>query len=197
MSQIKVIALNGPPGSGKDTVADWLLRSIFKIKNPYCLHTKMTRPLKAAHKAILNIDEEKEAEEIKDIPLHILADKYTLREFDILLSEEFMKPNFGKDIFGKLWIDNNRPYIKQTDTIFIISDLGFQEELQPLINYFGAEAILIIQLERDGCSFENDNRSYVRVPSYPYFRVANNDTKEELFKTIRLILQNKGITLPE
>lgn len=192
MSDIRVIALNGPPGSGKDTVADWLTA----LEEPIFHKTTFSLPLKLAHNAILNIADWEVNTIDKDVPLPILNHQYTLREFDILLAEEFLKTHFGKDILVRLWFARLANYRPDISAIHIICGVGFEEELQPLIDFFGAEAILIIQLEREGCSFDGDSRSYIYGAENCGATIANNSSKEDLFKEVRNVLHFQGINLP-
>jgi hypothetical protein len=45
---------------------------------------------------------------------------------------------------------------------FIIADVGFQREVDEYAKKFGKENVLLITLEREGCSFEGDTRNRVR-----------------------------------
>lgn len=85
----------------------------------------------------------------------------TLRQFYIHVSENLMKPLFGKRVFGKLAVE----YIRQShEAVTTISDSGFVDEAMPIIEYFGAEHVLLVRLHRPGKSFAGDSRSYVDLP---------------------------------
>jgi hypothetical protein len=78
------------------------------------------------------------------------------REALIYVSEEIIKPKFGKDFFGVKAAQE----LDNTDN-YCFSDGGFQEELVPIINKLGADNIILIQLTREGCDFSSDSRRYI------------------------------------
>lgn len=85
----------------------------------------------------------------------------SFREYQIWLSEEVMKPKFGKDILGKLAV-RNLGGASGTDYT-VVSDCGFREEALPLVRLFGATNVLLVHIMRDGCNFDNDSRSYIEL----------------------------------
>jgi len=129
----KVIFLNGPPRSGKDTAAQHIMRKL-----PWVRHRKFSAPLKAAARVLFAINDElfkeleAEGSQKKNEPLPELMGK-TWREVLISLSEEHMKPKYGDDVFGKLMLLN---LAKPTSASFsIISDSGFDYEAAPIITH--------------------------------------------------------------
>lgn len=164
---IKVVLFNGPPRCGKDTIAKFLLNSY----PDNFIQIRMAETLKRGCHALLGLPVDLEHyDEIKD--KHVSNDNgdffhLSPREFYIKVSEELMKPTFGNNIFGLLWLriydilHEYDPYI-YGNPIATIADSGFAEETQPLIDYFGEEALLIIRIHREGCDYSFDSRSYIR-----------------------------------
>ena len=162
----KIILLNGPPSSGKDTAS--------KIIRYKCgaRKYKMSRPLKIGLCEFFQFDvshaiDQLEPNKDKQVePLFRTADGgqmdvMTWRQVQISLSETWAKPLFGDDIIGRLAVS----YLcKPTSfSLTVISDCGFRHEMIPLIKQFGADNLFLIQLTRDGCTYEGDSRSYVEL----------------------------------
>jgi len=165
-----IIALNGPPRSGKDT--------FFALLESYCkdhiaIHQmRYSDPIKRAVHASINkhyLHPEAYADE-KDIA-HPDFFGYTPREMYIWLAEQ-MKKRFGSDIFSKIMIRRIRELQKNVpsrDSIIVITDLGFDNEAADLALLCDDNTIVsIIQLDREGCDFEIDSRDYVDIKHLAY-----------------------------
>lgn len=149
----KIIFFNGPPRSGKDTIVNELLK-----KYSSCENIKFSNPLKTALPVFFGLSKEQiDCLEIdKETPKEYFFDN-SWRQVQILLSEVWAKPTFGKKVFGKITLN----IIKNSNSqLFLVSDSGFQEEAESLIEYFGKENCLLIRVKRDGTDFNNDSRSY-------------------------------------
>lgn len=156
----KMIFLNGPPSSGKDEGAKIINRNFQGTR----MH-KMSRPMKVYLPEIFNLSKEeaKYLEENKEEPQGRFGGK-SWRQVQISFSEDWMKPMFGDDVFGRIALKH---LIRPTGTTTtIISDCGFVEELLPLVRFFKYQNCLMIHLHRDGCTFEGDSRSYVDLSEY-------------------------------
>lgn len=152
-----IIILNGPPKSGKDTIANYL------EKNGYGVMYFNRRDFK---------------DRIEEISAVMLADKWdefkhryndrtlketpwkeinylTPRQFYIELSENFCKPMFGYDYFGKATLGTMRPFEN-----FILAGSGFPDEIYPLLKA-GNQRVCIVRLHKEGCTFEGDSRRYL------------------------------------
>lgn len=155
---MKVILLNGPPRSGKDYAAIVLNKHWEKSK----IFWFATHVKSRSQRAILDFDGREDItlfEDCKDTPSQFLFDK-TPREVWIAFSEKFMKPLFGKDIFGKYLALDLLPHVHTTD-IAIVADSGFKEEAKIIIELIGHKNIFHIKLSRDGCDFNKDSRGYI------------------------------------
>lgn len=54
----------------------------------------------------------------------------------------------------------------------VFSDSGFQSEMEPLIEQFGIDNVVLVRLNRDGYDFSGDSRSYLEpVEGQPFISV--------------------------
>lgn len=178
---LDIYIFNGPPRCGKDTAAKFLAEHTqcwgvsSTISKPE-IH-RMSDPIKAAFRAAITEQIAKPSAEAydweanKDIP-HPLLNGLSYRQWQIRFSENFMKPNFGDDIFGKLFTERltNRfcqPYEAFPATV-LVPDGGFQVEIDYLFHHTNWH-IHIVQIYRTGCDFSNDSRGYITTPEdLPY-----------------------------
>jgi len=153
-----VIGISGPPRSGKDTLAMHLqaaLEDRFVIPT---LRRSLSEPMRAmAFQAIGKTYSLNEYEQIKDQPLDEL-DGGTIRECMIGLSEQFMKPRYGKAVWAKLLLNALPP---KFPGILIVPDFGFESESAHFMQVLGEDNVLAIQLRREGFDWGNDSRNYV------------------------------------
>ena len=109
--------------------------------------------------------------ELKETPWARLSGM-TQREFLIWISEEVVKPKFGKAYYGEvsanrcleLWSKGYTP---------VFSDGGFPEELKVMTDILGEENVFVARIYREGCSFEKDSRNYI------FNEVFEDDFKNE------------------
>ena len=192
---VKIIFLNGPPLVGKDSIG--LALGIYCNNNYRCV--KVATPLKEATCNLLGISMEYlEKNKEKNVEL---SDEYliTIRQFLIKLSEEFIKPTLGKDIFGKLLLKNLDSfqlkfydyYYKSKYARIVITDCGFIEECIPVINKFGSQNCVLVKLyDRDGkCNFDNDSRNY--LPENLFKHVIKHTRIEDDIKQTTILLHGK------
>jgi len=158
----RIILFNGPPGCGKDTAASIISKHLPNLVYQY----KMALPLKEACHKLLGLQGTlEELEPLKEQPVRFpLVDPektMRLRDFYIHISENVMKPLYGKRVFGQLAVE----YLRQChQAVATISDSGFYDEAMPIIEYFGVEHVLLVRLHRPGKTFAGDSRSYVELP---------------------------------
>lgn len=154
----KILLLNGPPRSGKDTMAEWFAKSGWT-------HMKFSKVLKERTHELYGLKGRPYDyyEDVKDDP-H--PDFYGIspRDAYINTSELLMKPVHGENIWARMLADQIQ---KEAQEYVVISDLGFQVEWETFIETFGYEKLGLTLLYRDGCSFENDSRDYV-LPRGPW-----------------------------
>lgn len=169
---MKVVILNGPPRSGKDTLKSVLLREF-----PDAVASAMATPLHefwsyVFYSVSTTYEEYKEYTDgsKKNEPHPALGFSYRSAMID--MSEEYIKNRYGSDFFGKVSAKSIANSGKR-DTFFsfdanllIVSDSGFIEETVPLITEFGAENILHIKLYRAGTNYDQDSRSYLDLEAF-------------------------------
>ena len=114
----------------------------------------------------------------KDMPLYRINNKlYSKREALIHFSEIVIKPSFGEDAFGKALVST-----LPEEGVVCIADGGFPQELQPVIDYVGAENVTVVRIIREGCTFDNDSRDYLEPVmlkgKVKFVNINNNSTVE-------------------
>ena len=158
---MRILLVNGPPRSGKDTVSDM----IKKYSSSEVHQEKFAYPMKIVTPMIYSITRHKwtthlDTPDYKDIPCPELFGK-TPREVQIGLSESYLKPLHGKGIFGELAVRRIETIDDKHCNLVIMSDSGFYDEAVMLIDRFGSDAIELWRLHRDGCDFKKDSRDYI------------------------------------
>lgn len=154
---IKLIIFNGPPGCGKDYAINHLCRT---TSISFSLKTS-TYPREAIINSLgLNkFESDDYYNQYKDVPLEELGGM-SFRQAMIAFSEEFMKPKFGRDVFGKV-MARDLECIKHLGCQYVFTDCGFSEEIIGLIENVDKDDVSLIQIHRNGHSFDGDSRSYV------------------------------------
>lgn len=169
----RLILFNGPARSGKDTAADYLVQS----KGAYAF--KFSGPIKSAIKATFDLhpDEVDYVESIKDEPT-IIFEGMSYRDAQISFSEDWLKPTFGQEVFGRLAARRLRNNIIQdpAQRLYVCSDSGFASEVEPLLEVFKPENVLLVRVYRDGKTFDGDSRSYIELPEVTAISLTNNGT---------------------
>ena len=175
---MKVILINGPPGSGKDTAAKLISYALPSVRD-----LKLSKPLKEAFIKLLQLDGESAdllLGKDKDSKISGLNDM-TPREVLIELSEHFCKPLFGEGFFGKIAAHSMRSIPSRVVTI---SDAGFDVEVKPIFDKFLYKDIYLIELHRKGRDFSKDSRSYLDRTQFSPKNVAviNNNYELDMFQ---------------
>jgi hypothetical protein len=177
----QIIILNGPPGCGKDTLANHLA-----AKYDHFHHLKFAHELKRiTHRLYNTPDQEPDAyERFKDKPLTEFIG-LTPRQAYINVSEHYIKRFHGADFFGLQLISSIKRIRDNNENVFVISDGGFGEELMPLLKAFGPPLITILQIHRPGFTFTGDSRQYLDKEQFKNlgvkFLVIDNMTSEKDF----------------
>lgn len=166
-----VIIMNGPPFSGKDTAADII------EKKYSATHLRFKTKIYQLVSLIYNLDLDTFIDIATDVEKKdkdVLADGKTARELLIYVSEQCIKPAYGKDYFG---IDVGDKIKKTDNKYFVISDSGFVDELHAMIKSaeFTGDNITIIRLFKEGCNFDNDSRDYIPTEVIESLNIACHD----------------------
>lgn len=173
----KVIILNGPSQSGKDTYGE-ILCSLFDAK-----HCQFKDELFDETERYFDLRKGFIKENYNSKDLIKLSDRgnRTIRECLIYVSEEVIKPKFGRDYFGKKAAENLE------EGINVFTDGGFEEELNPIIDEVGIENVIVFRLHREGFTFEGDSRSYLKDREGLNLRAVGDegdDSKPQVMKEI-------------
>jgi len=182
----KVIILNGPPGSGKDAIASAMSDRYAKT-HPMVEHLEVKAKLFEqalvmsgipVYEWIVRYNDRK----LKETPWDRLGG-LSQREFLIKISEEWVKPIFGRDYYGKV-AGEAAADVLLWDNNVIFSDGGFQEEFDAIKSIVGKENILLVRLYREGTSWDGDSRGYLKNPG-GVIDVFNNGTIQDAVDIIK------------
>ncbi len=168
---MNLIALNGPAGCGKDTAANLLSPlgySSYKISSSLKMALAHLIP-------VMDIEKSKDVE---------LVPGLSVRKALISLSEDWVKPTFGTEWFGKLLANNLPRY-----GFGCISDSRFLEELEPILL---SHQVVLIRLHREGCTFDGDSGSYLYPSNVRCFDISNNGSKEDLLVCLKEVVEGLG-----
>lgn len=179
----KIILLNGPASSGKDFAADFIVNN-FK----YARKDKFAKVLKERTHALYGFSWRPHDyyEKVKEVP----SDDFfglSPRQAYINVSEIYFKPIYGKKIFGTILAQELDKYEWE---IVAISDSGFVEEAEVLIDKYGKENILLIRIEREGYTFKEDSRNYIDLGDEICNITINNDGTENYLKIIESLVDS-------
>jgi hypothetical protein len=198
-----LVIFNGPPGTGKDECCLFMEQSNgFEHKTfKKALFVETCKFFNVSFEWFMNGYDDRSIKEAPSSRLNGMS----RREAMIHVSEEIVKPMYGKDFFGS---EVSKSLEMNVDYCF--SDGGFKEELMPIIDKFGVENICLIQLTREGCDFSSDSRRYLNgnlieefiigketpikkshiLPkkfAVNTYRIHNNGTMKELYGQIEKI----------
>lgn len=158
----KVIVLNAPPYSGKDTLAD------LKIKNLKATKQEFKEPLYTATAKYygLSVSYLKSISTTRKYKDNLTSrfsinHNITPRNALIHVSEDIIKPSKGASYFGELAAE------RLVEGLNVFADGGgWWDELLPVIQ--AADKLIICRLYRNGFNFDGDSRQYYDIPSAPY-----------------------------
>lgn len=172
---MKIIFLNGPPRSGKDSAATAL-----QVRFTGIAEMKFSDPVKTAVHAAFGLAHGAGGfEKRKDEPCAEFFGQIP-RQCYINHSEKYMKPLYGQDIFGKLFVRRTDFIQYSHKKVIVISDSGFASEAQPVIEKFGAENCMLVRIHRQGCNYSKDSRSYLELPVAYTTNIHNDGELEDL-----------------
>lgn len=180
----QILILNGPPGCGKDTLANHVVKNIKTAKHLMFKESLYKLALDAAglqsHYTELFTDRQLK-EDATTSPFYVAGQKVSPRGWLIHISENLIKPNFGRDFFG----DRAASVVAASDSkLFIFSDGGFKEEILPLID---VGHVTIIQIKSPNHSFNADSRNWLTPEMFPFksvniFTINNYGTLEQFLQ---------------
>ena len=162
------VILNGPPYSGKSTIARELSQYLDRRHVPSSMDS-FAAPMKHFVAVALG---QQYGVMAKDAPRAELAG-YSVREFLIDLSEHYIKPRYGDGAYGR-WLYHRAGRINPSPNFVICDDSGFEDEMNAL-----GKNVILVRIERAGHTFKNDSRSYLDNPKYTFNNDGTLDTMME------------------
>lgn len=146
----QIVLFNAPPNSGKDFICEGLAK--YYGAN-HCMFKKELYKETAVYfgmdtRAFTNIATDRK---LKQKSFNCLGGR-SPRQAMIHVSEDVIKPKYGRDYFGKLAAKQVVP-----NTMNVFSDSGFLDEATGLLKAVDTTDVLIVQMHRDGCSFDGDS----------------------------------------
>lgn len=184
-----VVGFNGPPHSGKDTIANALFEALSSEHTLPIARDALSMPMRMVGFEMIGEDytDERYAE-LKDVE-HSLFHGDTLRRFMIELSESFIKARYGRDFWARQ-LHERAPILQSTHALMIVSDIGFDEEVQ----YFERHHdFLLVQLTRNGTDWSKDSRGYVAARNQ--VRIANDSDVDNAVGHVYAAMLRAGWTL--
>lgn len=186
----KIVLFNGPPGSGKDTLAN----GIHEIYESALV--KFAAPIKENCRNIYGLTQNEwdaiDGDQQAKIEPHEAFFGQTCRQVQINFSELFLKPTHGEDIFGKLVVAK---IMRMKSELILVSDSGFRREAEVLVDKFGAENVLLVRIYRQGTTFEGDSRGYINLDDLGVdrYELLNNGSIKEAVHQVEMVMKKKGI----
>jgi ATPase family associated with various cellular activities (AAA) len=174
---MKIIMLNGPPGSGKTLAVRALSAALEKVR-VYAMKAPMVEAIKAMYGLTDQQWEQLDEHPTKDKITPVLLGS-TAREVQISMFINYLRETHGEDALGKLAVLALRSSIMR---YVIIDGVGREAEVHPLIKHFHASQCLLLKFYREGYSFDGDVRSYIDLENYGVTTVdVHNNSEKEVF----------------
>lgn len=177
----KVIIFSAPPSSGKDIACEHLKELYPEKVNHLQFKTRLIELTQAFFMVSPSRWKFLYQREYKEKPTEFLSG-LSPRNALIHISENVIKPYFGNDYFGKALADSLK------EGWNIVSDGGFESEMIPVIEEVGIDNFYIVQIKREGFTFEGDSRNYIDKEKLNVklnnFITIYNDRSKELFLSV-------------
>lgn len=157
----QVVILNAPPHSGKDTIADLMVKHLMATKHEFkaALYEAFAEHYALPLNYVLSICTGRETKDSLDSDYSIQTGR-TPREGLIHISENIYKPRYGNDYFGQLAAN------KLSLGVNAFSDGGgWWEELAPVV--CASDRVFVCRLHRGEFNFDGDSRSYYDESTMP------------------------------
>lgn len=202
-----IIIFNGPPGTGKDEACLFLRKEkkFTHIEFKDALFDETCKYFSVDKSWFMNGYGDRAIKERVEPILQNMSRRNAL----IHVSENVIKPLYGKDFFGRKVAEKLEEGLD-----YCSSDGGFKEEIIPIINKVGTNNICLVQLTREGCDFSTDSRRYLNgnlieefvisketpivkshiLPekfSIKTYRIHNNGSVKQLHETIERIYEKE------
>jgi hypothetical protein len=208
---MRIIGFNGPPRSGKDTLAKAIhdihaMEYRFKpdkaeyragrdypwMQPDHIESAALIMPCRIAAFALMGLGayDDETYGRVKDEIVPGFG--VTLRQFMIELMELHMKPKYGQDIAGKTLANelSKSVTVHLNEHLLLVTDIGFQAEVEVLSDLVGHENFLLVHLIRKNTSWLGDSRGWCKHDNHLIYN--NDDTPES---GAHIIMQHAHETL--
>lgn len=168
----KIVVMNGPKGSGKDAAADYMVSQMTHLQK-FEFKERLIEIICSTYGLTKREWAQLVQRDYKEKPCNALWGR-SPREAYVFVAEEVIKPNFGEHIFGRL---TGAQAINHQ--ISIVSDGGYKEEIEALLEFYTPEDILVVRVHRPGYEFTNEGRYYLQEEMFehpPIIVDAHNDS---------------------
>jgi hypothetical protein len=192
---VYVLGLNGPPRSGKDTIAQMILEeSTLDIPIKIDHLSEPLRRIAFAMVGRVYVHDQADAYEEFKSTLFPQFNR-TGRQLMIDVSESFLKPTYGQQVMAQMLVERNKNF----SGLLIVPDSGFVCEIAPLHEWCnptprqnrGGSSLtrtvnnnfFVCRVHRDGTTFKGDSREWVYADNE--MDLANNGSLDDLTIQVR------------
>lgn len=160
-----IILTNGAPFSGKDTL---VRRLVEFFENSHYIRFKDPLYRRFAERHHLTIEKVIEicTGKQKDEPNDLIGGLIPRQEL-IDISENEIKVQFGQEGVARAVVEDMLDVESHFRKTFVFPDGGFEVERElfaKVLPHYGLRRLITVRILRDGCTFENDSRSYLENP---------------------------------
>lgn len=183
---MRILLINGPPRSGKDSIAQalaGLIPNSGRQSSAYILKQR-THKLYGLTQGPLFFENHKDEPRSEFLGL-------TPRQAYIGVSETYFKPMHGDDIFGQ-FMQQELDQSRGEADLWFISDSGFEAETRVLVDWLPEGDVALVRMHRDGCDFGEDSRGYITGNGLKSIDIENNGTIFEARDRARDFMQSIG-----
>lgn len=166
-----VVGFNGPPRSGKDTMARMLWEHMDSLGvNLPVREVSLSMPLRRIAYSMVGYEGRYlEGRAYEDFKVTHFSDfGKTGRQLMIDISEKFLKPCYGSKIMAKLLIQD----LGDFPGVALVRDTGFQVEADTLGDFVGEHNFYVARVGRSGYNFTIDSREWV---THSQMSIFHND----------------------
>lgn len=172
-----IVGFNGPPRSGKDTLAGMVREHMIQqgLAEEKIREESLSLPLRQIAFAMVGWIYVEGVTDPRDYDL--FKDRFfpaygkTGRELMIDVSERFMKLVYATEVFPMQMLTRNESF----GGVLLVRDTGFQLELAPLIRAVGTRNVYVVRVQREFTTFEGDSREWVNHPDSGCSMTIHND----------------------
>lgn len=170
----KLILLNGPRRVGKDSIA----KELEKVFSSVIMH--FAEPVKAGTHASFGLPHPSDYyEAVKDEPNSDFFG-FTPRQAWINHAEGYMRKLYGQDVYVKILCNKLKTHMVGARRFVIVPDCRFSEEVYGMTSLFDMKDMLLVNVLREGYSFENDTGEYLNYEWLRRVVISNKENQLDL-----------------